>query len=164
MRFILLYIGLILITLCSCSEKKTGYVELSQLYSEFDMTKELNKNLEKATLIKTQILDSLKFNIKQIEIQLNTEAIDTLIQRYELKKQEYLYTQQKFNEENQRISQQYYEQSLNQINTYVKDYGKENNYEYIFGATGSGSMMYADSNNNLTNELISFINEKYQGK
>lgn len=36
-------------------------------------------------------------------------------------------------------------------------------YRYIFGAEGSGVLMYADERNNITKEVIEYINARYKG-
>ena len=164
MRLAIFIFGALIITMSSCSGDKNAVVDVTKLYSEFQMTKELEQSLEQNLNAKNVIMDSLKFAIQRLEVQLNANATDLLIQQYELKKQEYVYTEQKFIQENERLSQQYYEQALKQINAYVQDYGKEQGYSYIFGATGSGSIMYTNEANDLTEELIAFINQKYQGK
>jgi len=159
-----IYILIISIFLFSCAEKKDGFVQVSKLYNDFEMTKELSKKLEVSTQVKTQILDSLKFSIKQLEIQLNSDAKEELIRVYELKKQEYLYKEGMFTEESQRLSQTYSDQTMNQINEYVQEFGKSNGYEYIYGASGNGSLMYAKDANDITDQILVFINNKYQGK
>lgn len=148
----------------SCNEKKSGFVQGSKLYNEFAMTKELTKNLEINTQVKNQILDSLKLNIKQLEMKLNATPTDELLQQYELKKQEYLYKSKLFNEETQSLQQTYTEQSLTQINQYIMEFGKAHQYEYIFGANGNGSIMYADEQNDITELVLTYVNDKYQGK
>ena len=148
----------------SCNEKKSGFVQGSKLYNEFAMTKELTKNLEINTQVKNQILDSLKLNIKQLEMKLNATPTDELLQQYELKKQEYLYKSKLFNEETQSLQQTYTEQSLTQINQYIMEFGKAHQYEYIFGANGNGSIMYADEQNDITEQVLTYVNDKYQGK
>jgi outer membrane protein len=161
MRTILIL--LISLFIFSCSEKKDGFVQVSTLYNEFEMTKELNKNLEANVFVKTQILDSLKFNITQLELQLKMNQTEDLFKQYEIKKQEFLYKERVFQDENQRLRQQYNEQSLAQINTYVEAYGNELGYAYIYGASGNGSLMFADDSKDLTAQILIYINEKYQG-
>lgn len=148
----------------SCSESKDGFVQVSKLYNEFEMTKELTKKIESNTLVKSQILDSLKFNIKQIELKLNAKQTEELLGEYELKKREFIYKDKVFKEESQRLMQQYNAQSLQQINTYVEEYGKANGYDYIYGASGNGSLMYANDSKDLTDQVLIYVNKKYQGK
>lgn len=164
MKILYLHILIIGLFLFSCTERKDGFVQESKLYTGFEMTRELNKKLEATILAKNQILDSLKFSIKQLELQLNANKTDELFKQYELKKQEFLYKNQQFNEENQQLQQTYTEQSLIQINEYINKYGEMNDYDYIYGANGNGSLMYAKDKNDITEEVLVFINKKYQGK
>lgn len=50
------------------------------------------------------------------------------------------------------------------INDGVNEFGKEQQYDYIFGAAGNGSLMYAADAKNITSDVISFLNNKYSGK
>lgn len=45
------------------------------------------------------------------------------------------------------------------INRKVSQYGKEKGFDYIFGANGDGSIMYASEENDITNEIIEYINQ-----
>ena len=72
-------------------------------------------------------------------------------------------TKQKFDEDNQRTYDDYEKQIWKQVNQYMKDFGVENNYTYILGAEGSWQLMYAKENNNITKEVVEFINKKYKG-
>ncbi|MCB0401222.1 MAG: OmpH family outer membrane protein [Flavobacteriales bacterium] len=162
MKYIIAILAIALLS--SCSEKKDAYVQVSKLYAEFDMTKEHQKKLQQSVTIKTQLLDSLKLQLQQLELQLNSGKSDELIQAYQMKKQEYLYKEKSFMEDNQKMSQVYYEQALNQINDYVEEYGKANGYDYIYGASGNGSLMYAKEENDITDQVLAYINQKYHGK
>jgi len=53
---------------------------------------------------------------------------------------------------------------INDINDYVKEYGKEHGYKIIFGASGGGNIMYADDSSDLTNEVLKGLNSEYERK
>lgn len=158
-----IYILIFSILFISCNQEKKGYVQASKLYNEFEMAKELNKKLEQSVEIKSQILDSLKFELKQIELQIGTNQTKDLIRRYKLKQEEFLYKEKQFNEDAIRQQQLYTEQTTTQINKYILEFGKQNQYDYIFGANGNGSILYAKDDNDITSEILIFINNKYQG-
>lgn len=76
------------------------------------------------------------------------------------------------------IKQAYFEQiqknlaaktdSLNAIiwsrlNPLIQEYGKENKYKMIFGANGTGNLLYSDSSLDISNSLIKYVNKKYNG-
>jgi Skp family chaperone for outer membrane proteins len=49
------------------------------------------------------------------------------------------------------------------MNQYVKDFGSKYGYTYIFGADGSGFLMYSLEANNITKEVKEYINSRYKG-
>lgn len=62
----------------------------------------------------------------------------------------------------QELSARYTNDIWKYINDEVAKFGEENGYDYILGATGSGSLMYADSSRDVTNDVIKYINQKYE--
>jgi len=53
---------------------------------------------------------------------------------------------------------------INDINDFVKDYGKNHGYPIIFGAGGNGNIMYAEEASDLTGEVLEGLNAQYEGK
>ena len=66
--------------------------------------------------------------------------------------------QKQIQEEDQKATQTV----INDINDYVKAFGEKNNYRIIFGAGGSGNIMYADEAADLTDEVLEGLNKDYQ--
>lgn len=62
------------------------------------------------------------------------------------------------------LSAQYTAESWKLINQYVSDFGKKEGIVFIYGATGDGTLMYADQAYDITEEVIQYINERYEGK
>jgi outer membrane protein len=62
--------------------------------------------------------------------------------------------------ENQRMIQG----ALNQINSFIEDYSKEHNYDYIIGVTEFGNVLYAKDKLDITEDVIKAINEDYEGQ
>ena len=48
------------------------------------------------------------------------------------------------------------------INDQATKYGKDQGYDFIFGAVGNGSLMYANESCDVTEEFIRYVNEEYQ--
>jgi len=53
---------------------------------------------------------------------------------------------------------------LSQINTYVEEYAKENDFDIILGTTLSGSLLYGNNTLDITDEVLKNLNAKYKGK
>ena len=63
-------------------------------------------------------------------------------------------------EEDQKVTQTV----INDINDFVKEYGKDKGYQIILGATGAGTIMYADEGTDLTPEILEKLNTSFEGK
>jgi outer membrane protein len=53
---------------------------------------------------------------------------------------------------------------LNQINSFVSDYGKDKGYDIILGTTESGSLMYGNDGIDITKEVLESLNRSYKGE
>jgi outer membrane protein len=53
--------------------------------------------------------------------------------------------------------------ALNQINSYIKDYAKEEGIDLVIGVTLSGNVLYGSDAIDITDEIISIANKRYKG-
>ena len=130
------------------------------------MKLELQKKLEKDLLAKKGLVDSLMFQLSTLKNELENQqepTKDKVEQFYQL--QSY-YTKQKETFDQYQLSetQNYDAQILGQMTQYIKDFGYENGYDFIFGSDNSGNILYGRPAADVTSEVIEFINLKYQGK
>jgi outer membrane protein len=65
--------------------------------------------------------------------------------------------QQQAQQENQRLTQAV----LAEINAYLKQYGKDKGYTFIFGATESGNIVYAADGTDITEDVLRGLNAQY---
>lgn len=65
--------------------------------------------------------------------------------------------QQQAQQENQRLTKAV----LEEINAYLKQYGKERGYIFILGATESGNIVYAADGTDITEEVLKGLNAQY---
>lgn len=139
-------------------KEKTGYVAVQDVYDQFVYKKELEKEYNSVKEKRNNMLDSLRFKIQTMN---NTPEHE---QDLHILKKEYYMKQKQFEEENQRLSRAMNEKILNQLNQYVRNYGEAHGYDYIFGSMNDGTIMHAPESKNLTNEVITYINNQYQGQ
>lgn len=128
---------------------KTGFIINQKVFEEFQGKKEMKMKLEMVRKEGLKELDSIKSVI--------TNSYSEEAQRF--------YEEKMFALENKErnIAELYSNNLWTQINQYIQEYGKQEHYDYIYGATGSGSLMYAKDGNDITKEVIAFINKKYEG-
>jgi len=144
------------------TRKKTVYVNTFEVYNQFSLKKELQQKLEKTQLAKKVILDSLRMELNVLG-QNQKPGQDEMRKASELREQIY-YRERRYKEEDESQAQQYTNQVWEQLNQYMKDYGKSNGYQFVLGASGQGNLMYADEKSDVTKEVVTYVNAKYQGK
>jgi outer membrane protein len=48
------------------------------------------------------------------------------------------------------------------VKKFIKDYGKQKGYSYIFGTGEAASILYAEDKYDITKEIIQLLNDKYK--
>lgn len=166
---ILVLVGLILLSVAFVyqinTKERTAFINMKEVFGKFEYKKEMESRYNKVFLAKKTLLDSLKLKIEF----LSTREPKTEIEGKDLKnkldelKQEYMYKQSKFEEENSTVINKYNQEIWEQLNQYIKDFGTENNYDYVFGTNGEGNLMYAKETKDITKQVLDYVNAKYQG-
>lgn len=140
------------------------YVNTYSLYNEFKLKKELEEKLKKTGLARRVLLDSIKGKIQLLSVRQVGSETEDRNQELNMLKEAYFMKEKEINKENDVQAQSYTDQVWEQLNQYIKDYGDAKGYDYILGATGQGNLMYAKESNDITKEVIEFVNERYDGK
>jgi outer membrane protein len=145
-------------------QPQMGFVKGSELFEGFKGKKELEAKFTKSEVDQQSMLDTLTLEIADLTNQLTEQPNDkTLKKKKSQKEQLYRELQQRFSQQQVAQNQQYSETIWKQINQYTMEFGKQHGYDYIFGATGNGSLMYARDAEDVTKEVLKFINQKYEG-
>jgi outer membrane protein len=146
------------------AQPKMGFVKGTELFEGFKGKKELEAKFTKSEADQQSMLDTLTLEIADLTNQLTERPNNKDLQAQKGQKQQlHRELQQRFSQKNMAQNQQYSESIWKQINQYTLEYGKQNGYDYIFGATGNGSLMYAKDAKDITKEVLKFINKKYEG-
>ena len=149
-ELIILMSGLWFMILCSsCTQEaslKTGYIRNQILFESYSGTQETKKVLTQMRHKHQFILDSLQL--------IQTDSAKMI----------YQYQQKQFQVQEAEYVEQSNQQLWHQINEYIKLYGEDEDYDYIFGATGNGSLMYAPETRDITRQVTQYINIRYAGE
>jgi outer membrane protein len=150
---------------------KIAYVNLTKLYNEFELKKQLETQLNVVQQVRQKTLDSLELglnalsrNLKVMDERTDSKTYSLTASEFDTRRQEYMYRQKSFSEDNATLTQQYTGQIWKQLNQYVKDYGEAHGYTYILGGDGSGNIMYSEGKEELTQELIVYTNDRFKGE
>lgn len=154
------------ISLYRSYQERVAYVQLSEVYENFTLKKTLQPRYDAAATHNKQVLDSLQLVLEGIKRAASAEGKVTpaLQQQYDQAETYFFYQKQEGEKELKTMEEELNAQIWAQINQYVKEYGEAQGYDYVLGADGSGSIMYAHDRNDRTKEVIQYINEKYEGR
>lgn len=51
---------------------------------------------------------------------------------------------------------------VTEMKTFIKEYGKKNNYDYVYGTGSVATVLYAKDSYDITEELLKLLNESYK--
>ncbi len=150
-------------------EAKIGFVNSQELVYEYHGTKEVQEKFEMQKTLWQANLDSLKSDyeselnlVRQTEeVRPNPEQMD-LARPKLIELRENVLKYERFVQESTQLSEQEMMGGvLNQINSFVEKYGKENGYDYILGTTLSGSILYGAPSKDITDDVLEGLNHEY---
>jgi len=148
------------------SKREFIYVDTIKLYSGFEYTKEADKDFEKIVTARKFITDSLYEEVrkKMQELKFKKNRTDEDMEVLSKMQEEYKYKKEQFERENESANAMYTNKIWNQLNTFMLQYGKDNNCQVIFGANGQGNIMYGDDSLDKTEDILAYVNKRYNDK
>lgn len=152
------------------SSNELVYVDVNKLLEGYKRTSVEKDAFTKKTDVMKANVDSLITNWQNELKAYEKERAGMSSKEIELKQELLGNKQQQLNNYQQAIQKQIQEEDqkmtqtvVNDINAYVKEYGKSHGYPIIFGAGGSGSIMYAEEASDLTDKVLEGLNKQYEG-
>lgn len=147
------------------------YVDVNKLIQGYKRTKVAKAEFDKKANVMKANVDSL-VGKWQKELQVYEKERATLSPKELKLKQELLGNkQQQINGYQEAIQKQIQEEDkkvtqtvINDINDYIKEYGKKHGYKIIFGASGGGNIMYANESTDLTEDVLKGLNAEFDQK
>ncbi len=147
------------------------YVDVNKLLEGYKRTKVVRADFEQKAKVMKSNVDSLitgwQKELKTYEKERSKMTKKELALKQELlgnKQQQIGNYQQAIQKQIQEEEQKATQTVINDINDFVKEYGKSKGYKIIFGASGSGNIMYADAGTDLTEEVLEGLNKEFEGK
>ena len=163
------------ISLVSCNktaevkEVKTAFVDTSVLMKDYTEAKDLEakykaKSEEKGRELEAEInrfkQDAANFqNQAQANGQAWAQQKGAELQRRE---QQLAQVQQSLSQQLQQESSVEMDSLVKGVKTFIKAYGKEKGYSYIYGTGDAATILYAEDKYDITKEIVKALNEKYK--
>lgn len=136
------------------SESKIAYVNNVKVFENFNMTKELKKIGEKEFKIRKSNLDDLYAN-------LNSSGI-SITEKQKLM-QQFIKDKEQLNQFNDVFGSEQSAKIWTRIKSYSSDFSKEKNYTVLLGSDSNDNILFAAETIDVTNDLIIYLNKKYEG-
>lgn len=167
-KIVVLVFGMLLMASCQ-NEMKTGFIDNSELIKEYQK----RKDIEAAFKVKVEAFDKrvdsigriFQVEAQEFQAKASSMAQADAQQQYQVLGQKQQMLQQQFQMEEQKIqkeSQTEIDTLIKEVRTFVKEYGKKNNYTYILGSNEAGSVMYGEDSKDMTKEILEELNKAYK--
>lgn len=142
--------GVVIYIVLQKQDKRVAFVVNQKLFNEFAGKKELERKLNDLRTRNNKSVDSLWQLTRQTPVIELRQSYQEQIERIKLMEED--------------LANQYTADIWKRINEWVSEYSKANDYDFVLGATGNGSLMYAEEASDITDPMILFINNKYAGE
>ncbi len=136
-------------------ESKVVFADSVKLFNEFEMKKEMEREYDVQLLSMNKVMDSLKGNIEMAGGL--SKAPKKLIEKYRLLSQQ---LEEMYADAKQKINTT----GWKRLNPLIFEYGDAHNYDVIVGGNGMGAVLYGKPEQDITDDLIEYVNNKYHGK
>lgn len=141
---------MVLWILGSCSRPKLGYVDVFELVQAFDLQKEYTEAAQASYHQQKSMIDSMVYAHRLRDSVSYRQMEQELYSALELQRLE--------------RTREIEKMIWNRLNPYIMDFGKARGYDFIYGANGTGNVLYAEQSQDLTRELIEYVNHRYHGR
>jgi outer membrane protein len=148
---------------------KTAYVDTSKLMIEYTEAKDIEaKYKAKSEEMGRELQEEIaKFKAEaasfQKDAQMNGQAwAQQKGAELQKREQQLQYAQQSIAQQLQQESGVEIDSVVSGVKKFIKAYGKEKGYAYIYGTGDSASILYAEDKYDITKELIKLLNDKYK--
>jgi len=150
-------------------EVKTAYIDTSVLMKEYTEAKDLEakykaKGEEKGRQLQAEI-DRFKQDASSFQAQAQANGQAWAQQKgAELQKreQQLSYAQQALAQQLQQDSGTEMDTLVSGVKKFIKAYGKEKGYSYIYGTGDAASVLYAEEKYDITKDIVKALNDKYK--
>jgi len=136
------------------SNTQIVYVDTAKLFDGFAMTKEMKRVGEKEFNSRKLTLDNLYSNLQAPTI--NSLEKKVLMQQFIQGKEE-------LEQFNQTFAAEQTAKIWSRIKSYTSGFSKDKDYHLVIGSDNKQTVLFADEKIDVTNELLTYLNKKYEG-
>ncbi len=162
---IILFLGM-----ASCQQQaKIGYVDNLKLMDEYqekiDVEAKFKIKADALTKKRDSISQAFQLEAQAFQAKAETISQEKAQEEYGLMQQKGQFIGQQLQQEDQQlqaIGQTEMDSIVSKVKREVKAYGNTNGYTYILGGGDGGSVLYGTDANDITDEIVKILNDKYK--
>lgn len=150
-------------------EVKTAYVDTTVLMKEYTEAKDIQAKYKAKAEEKGRQLEAEVNRFKQeassfqAQAQVNGQAwAQQKGAELQKRQQDLEYAQQVLSQQLQQEGGAEMDSLVTNVKKFIKNYGKEKGYAYIYGTGEPASILYAEDKLDITKEIVKLLNEKYK--
>jgi outer membrane protein len=150
-------------------EVKTAYVDTSVLMKQYTEAKDLEAKYKAKSEEKGRQLEAEINRFKQDAANFQSQAQANGQAWAQQKGAELQKREQQLGQAQQALSQQLQQESsvemdslVSGVKKFIKAYGKEKGYAYIYGTGDAASILYAEDKFDITKDVVKLLNDKYK--
>ena len=149
---------------------KMAYVRSAELIYQYEGMKEAQLRFGEKTKAWEANVQHLKAayeeplrDFREVYEQLSESERNVRFANLKAKEADYKKYQQAIAEKVEAADIEMTEGVLNQVNSFIANYGKSQGYDVILGTTQAGNLLYAKDVIDITDEVLAALNEHYKG-
>ncbi len=153
----------------ACQQDKIGYVDNIKLMEGYQEKKDVEEKYQARAEVLTKKRDSISqafdLELKAFQSKAQSMPQTKAQEEYGLIQQRAQFMGQQLQQEEQTLQttgQTEMDSVVSKVKREITAFGKNNGYTYILGGGEGGSVLYGVETKDLTEEILSILNEKYK--
>ncbi len=153
----------------SCQQQKIGFVDNVKLMNEYrekiDVEAKFKSKAEVIAKKKDSISQAFQIEAQAFQAKAASMPQQKAQEEYGLIQQKGQRIGQLLQQEEQQLQMQGQSEMdsiVSRVKNEIKDYGKTKGYTYILGGGDGGSVLYGTEVNDLTDDIVKLLNDKYK--
>ncbi|WP_435624037.1 OmpH family outer membrane protein [Flagellimonas sp.] len=160
---------IVVLLLVSCQQNKIGYVDNVKLMDGFqekiDVEAKFKTKVEAMTKKRDSISQAFQLELQQFQAKAQKMSQKSAQEEYALLQQRGQFVGNQLQQEEQQLqktSQTEMDSLVSKVKREIKAYGEANGFTYILGGGDGGSVLYGKDGQDLTDEVLKILNDKYK--
>ncbi|WP_349352293.1 MULTISPECIES: OmpH family outer membrane protein [unclassified Flagellimonas] len=159
----------IAVTAMACQQNKIGYVDSVKIMDDYqekiDVEARFKTKADAMGRKRDSISQAFQMELQQFQSKAQSMSQQSAQEEYSQLQQRGQQIGQRLQQEEQQLqqnSQTQMDSLVKKVKKEIRAYGKANGYTYILGGGEGGSVIYGDDANDVTNEILKILNDKYE--